>query len=317
MPAVVLSAGSLEMEEDHVRPLLLDHDAPTIRQQGMQRSAWLWLAALVVWCSLIPIAAAHAQSTAASLSGTVQDGQGAPIPGAVVTVTSNRRGTTETTTTNGEGFFTIPQLPPDTYTAKVRLEGFKTFERSEVVLNANERASAGTVVLDVGALTEVISVTSRVQELQTQSAERGYALEGKVLQDVAVNSRSYLALVGLQPGAVNTANLTFGGHAGLGNISANGARANTNKLTLDGIGDVDTGNNGDQLATLSLDAVSEFKILTANYQAEYGRSSGAQISVVAKSGGRDFTGSGYWYRRDDGLNATNWVNNRDGQPKTR
>jgi hypothetical protein len=281
------------------------------RQRGAQR----WLAALVACCCLIPIASARAQSTAASLSGTVQDGQGAAIPGAIVTVTSNRRGTSESTTTNGEGFFTIPQLPPDTYTLKISLEGFKSFERSAVVLTANERASAGTIALDLGAVSEIISVTSRVQELQTASAERGYALEGKVLQDVAVNSRSYLALVGLQPGVVNTANLTFGGHAGLGNISANGARMNTNNLTLDGIGDVDTGNNGDQLATLSLDAVSEFKILTANYQAEYGRSSGAQISVVTKSGGRDFSGSGYWYRRDDGLNATNWVNNRDGQPK--
>jgi hypothetical protein len=274
-----------------------------------------WLATLVAICSLMPVASAHAQSTAASLSGTVQDGQGAAVPGCTVTVTSNRRGTSESTTTNAEGFFTIPQLPPDTYTLKVTLEGFKSFERAELVLTANERRSLGVIALDVGALTEVISVTSRVQELQTQSAERGYALEGKVLQDVAVNSRSYLALVGLQPGVVNTANLTFGGHAGLGNISANGARANTNNLTLDGIGDVDTGNNGDQLATLSLDAVSEFKILTANYQAEYGRSSGAQISVVTKSGGRDFSGSGYWYRRDDSLNATNWVNNRDGLAK--
>src|SRR6266540_1180106 len=122
------------------------------RTTRRQRGARLWLATLVACWSLMPIAAARAQSTAASLSGVVQDGQGAAIPGAVVTLTSHRRGTTETTTTNGEGFFTIPQLPPDTYTLKVTLEGFKTFERSEVVLTANERSSAGTIALDVGAL---------------------------------------------------------------------------------------------------------------------------------------------------------------------
>ncbi len=268
------------------------------------------IVAMIPWGSL-----AIAQTTSGSLSGTVQDPQGGMLPGATVTLVSQRRGNTDTTTTNEQGFFTFPQLPPDTYTLTVTLQNFKTFERREVVLNANERGSVGLVTLEVGALSEVVSVTTRIQELQTQSAERGYALEGKVLEDVAVNSRSYLALVGLTPGVVNTANLTFGGHAGLGNISANGARANTNNLTLDGIGNVDTGNNGDQLATLSLDAVAEFKVLTANYQAEYGRSSGAQISVVTKSGGRDFHGSGFWYRRHDSLNATNWMNNRDNQPK--
>ena len=88
---------------------------------------------------------------------------------------------------------------------------------------------------------------------------------------MAVNSRSYLQLAGLLPGVVSTANLNTGGHAGLANISANGARFDQNNLTLDGISNVDTGNNGDQLATISLDSVQEFKMLTSNYQAEYGR----------------------------------------------
>jgi hypothetical protein len=260
-------------------------------------------------------AVAGAQTTSGSIAGIVHDAQAAPVPGATVTLTNNQRGDVLTVTTAPNGTFTFPQVQPGTYTLRVTLEGFKTVERTNVVLNANDKLNAGTVVLDVGALSETVSVTSRVTELKTESAERGYALEGKVLQDVAVNSRSYLALVGLTPGVVSTANLTVAGHAGLGNISANGARFNQNNLTLDGVGNVDTGNNGDQLATLSLDAVAEFKVLTANYQAEYGRSSGAQISVVSKSGGRDFHGSGNWYKRHDSLNATNWINNRDGLPK--
>jgi len=262
-------------------------------RQRLTRSSTFVLAAL-----LAAAAAVQAQTTSGSIAGTVHDSQGGAVPGVTVTLINNQRGDQLAVTTQDTGYFTFPQVQPGTYTLRVSLEGFKTIERTNVVLNANDKLNAGIVTLEVGALAETVSVTSRVTELKTQSAERGYALEGKVLQDVAVNSRSYLALVGLTPGVVNTANLTVAGHAGLGNISANGARFNQNNLTLDGVGNVDTGNNGDQLATLSLDAVAEFKVLTANYQAEYGRSSGAQISVVSKSGGRDFHGSA------PGTNAT-------------
>src|SRR5262249_37271524 len=106
--------------------------------------------------------------------------------------------------------------------------------------------------------------------------------------------------------------LQTAGHGGLSSISTNGGRTNQNNLTLNGIGNVDTGNNGDQLATISLDAVQEFKILTSNYQADYGHSSGSQISAVTNSGTRDFHGSGYLFHRHEGLNANNWKNNRDG-----
>jgi hypothetical protein len=137
----------------------------------------------------------------------------------------------------------------------------------------------------------------------------------KVLQNIAINGRSYLPLVALIPGVTTAPNLQTAGHAGIGNISANGGRANQNNLTLDGVGDVDTGNNGDQLATISLDSVQEFRVLTSNYQAEYGRSSSAQISVVTKSGTSDFHGSAYWFYRHEGLNANNWKSNRDGQAR--
>ena len=270
---------------------------------------------LSLFAMVFAAAPAIGQTTSGSIAGTVEDAQGAPVPGATVLLVSNERGNELTFTTGAYGTFTFPQLAPGTYTLKVSLEGFKTVERTNVVLNANDKLNAGVIKLEIGERTETVLVTGRTTELKTQSAERGYALEGKVLQDVAVNSRSYLALVNLTPGVVSTANLTVAGHAGLGAISANGARFNQNNLTLDGVGNVDTGNNGDQLATLSLDAVAEFKVLTANYQAEYGRSSGAQISVVSKSGTRDFSGSAFWYKRHDSMNAANWVNNRDGLPK--
>src|SRR5207248_1841226 len=135
------------------------------------------------------------------------------------------------------------------------------------------------------------------------------------IQGIAVNSRSYLDLVKLIPGVVSTVNLQTAGTGGLGSISVNGSRANQNQLTINGIGDVDTASNGTQNVTLSLDSVQEFKILTSSYQAQYGRSSGAQISVVTKSGTTQFHGSGAWYHRHEGLNANNWLNNLRGLPR--
>ncbi|MDE3165235.1 MAG: hypothetical protein KGN36_05465, partial [Acidobacteriota bacterium] len=98
-------------------------------------------------------------------------------------------------------------------------------------------------------------------------------------------------------------------------IAANGTRQNSNQLMINGISDTDTGSNGSQNVTLSLDSVQEFKILTGVYQAEYGRAMGAQISVVTKSGTSDLHGSGYWFHRNEGMNADNWKNNRDGLPR--
>src|SRR5262249_4584144 len=138
---------------------------------------------------------------------------------------------------------------------------------------------------------------------------------------IAVNVRSYVALAGIAPGVVSTVNLATAGPGGLANISANGTRTNSNQRTSNGISNVDTGSNGSVNVTLSLDSVQEFKMLTGVYQAEYGRSMGAQINVVTKSGSSDIHGSAYWFHRHDGLNANSWINNRQpvgagGNPRT-
>jgi Carboxypeptidase regulatory-like domain/TonB-dependent Receptor Plug Domain len=266
---------------------------------------------LLVFLLLVILTPVAAQTTSGSLSGIITDAHGAAVSGAKVKVTSASRGEVSTANTEDDGRFVFPQLDPDQYRLRVEVTGFKPFEKS-IVLNANDKISAGTIALEVGAVSEMVTVTAGAVELQTESAERGAAIRGKQLDNIAINGRSYLALTGLATGIVNTNSYAVAGHAGLSNIFVNGARGNQNNLTLDGVGNVDTGNNGDQLATVSIDAVSEFKILTADYQAEYGRSSGAQISVVTRSGGREFHGSGYLFHRHEGLNANNWRNNRDG-----
>jgi hypothetical protein len=241
----------------------------------------------------------------------VIDQQGAAIVNASVVVLDLAKRTPSHANTDSAGRFVFPTLLPSTYDLTVEAAGFKKFVLSGQVLNANDQLALGNLQVQVGMETQTVRVEANATELKTESGERSESIVGKQLENTLVNSRSYLDLTKLIPGVVSTVNLQTASHAGVGNISANGARFNQNNLTLNGLGNVDTGNNGDQLATVSLDSVQEFRILTSNYQAEYGRSSGAQISVVTKSGSSDFHGSSYLFHRNDSLNANNWKNNRD------
>src|SRR5258708_6715381 len=254
----------------------------------------------------------YSQTSSGSIAGAVRDTQQAAITNANVVVVEQDKKTTVTSKTDMEGRFIFTNLLPGRYAITVDSQGFKKVERTDINLLANDKLSVGVITMDIGSVTEAIQVSAQAVQLKTESAERSEAMTGVELENIAVNSRSYLQLVGILPGVVSTANLGTGGPGGLGKISANGARFDQNNLTLNGLGNVDTGNNGDQLATVSLDAVQEFKVLSGTYQAEYGRSSGAQISVVTKSGTTEFHGSGYWFHRHEGLNANNWKNNRDG-----
>src|SRR3989454_8850 len=280
-----------------------------MRYHRLLKTPALGLAVLVV-----TVMSVTAQTTSGSLSGRVNDAQGGAVTGARVQVTSASRNETRTTQTGEDARFVFSQLQPDTYKLHVQANGFKIYELQRVVLNANDKISAPDIELEVGSVMENVTITSSGEQLQTESAERSTAITGDQVANIAINGRSYLSLTRLAPGVVNTNDYKVAGHAGLGGISVNGARGNQNNLTLDGIGNVDTGNNGDQLATVSIDAVAEFKLLSSNYQAEYGRSSGAQISVVTKSGTNEFHGSGYLYHRHDQFNANNWVSNRERTP---
>jgi len=256
-----------------------------------------------------------AQTTTGSLTGSVIDPTGASIAAVPVTVTEQGRKVTQATETDETGRFVFTTLQPGEYVLEIKAKGFKALRRGNITLQANDRLTLGSISLEVGQIDQVVEVTAQTVVLKTESAERSEVLQSKQLENIAVNGRSYLALVAMAPGVVTTGNFQTAGTAGLGAISANGARMNQNQLTLNGISNVDTGNNGDQLATISLDSVQEYKILTGSYQAEFGRSSGAQISVVTKSGTSGFHGSGYYYRRHDSLNANDWLSNRDGRTK--
>jgi hypothetical protein len=252
-------------------------------------------------------APARAQTTSASVSGTVQDPQGGVLPGVTVTLKSRSQGNTLTATTDDTGRFVFTIVRPDAYILQAVLQGFKTLERTNVVVNANDKFSTGPLTMEVGAMTEEISVSSRVSELQTTSGERSFTLDSEALKNIAAGERSLFTFTSLVPGIVPGTNMAPTAADG---FTVNGQRPNSNNVTIDGVANIDTGNNGGNMADTNIDAVAEFKVLTNAYQAEYGRAVGGQVQVVTKSGTQAFHGSGYWYGRRSNWNANTWLNKR-------
>jgi hypothetical protein len=270
-------------------------------------------AALVGVLCLAGARTLHAQTTSASVSGSVSDSQSGVLPGATVTLTSRTQGNTYTATTDKEGRFTFPIIRPDTYVLKVTLSGFKTAERTNVVVNANDRASTGDIALTIGGIQENVTVESRVSELQVESGERSFSMESETLKNIANNGRALFNFANLVPGVL-TNNVAGVENGSVSAFTVNGQRPNSNNVTIDGITNIDTGDNGGNMATTNIDAVAEFKILTNSYQAEYGRATGGQVQVVTKSGTQAFHGSGYWYGRRSDWNANSWTNKRAAAP---
>jgi len=264
--------------------------------------------------ALAAAAFGSAQTTSGSIAGNIADPQQAAIGGATVNISDDTKGFSLSATSDKEGRFVFPQLPPGTYTLTIESKGFKKAQRTGIVLVANDKLTLGDLVLEVGATSETVTVTAEATLVQAESAERSYAVQGEIVRNIAVNGRQAIALAAIAPGVVTTTNTGTPGD--ITNMSANGLRTSANNLTLDGVATVDTGNNGQMFAVV-LDSIAEFKVLTSNYQAEYGRSAGAQISAVTRGGSRDFHGSFYTFRRHDGMNANTWINNRDSTPTNR
>jgi hypothetical protein len=254
------------------------------------------------------------QSTSGSITGTVKDSVGAPIPDATVVITNPATNLTRKATTSGAGVFTAPQLPPGNYTIAVEKTGFKKLEKTNIVLNALDLVNAGEFTLDVGAVTDTVTVSAEAAriDIQSQTGERSGLVTGTQVKDLALNGRNYQDFLRTLPGVITgtvTGSQTSSSTGRLGDYSVNGTRTNQKELTVDGSSNIDTGNNVDTHASLNPDAIAEVKVLTSNFQAEYGRAGGAFIAVVSKSGTKEFHGGGRYFYRNEGLNANNYFRN--------
>jgi Carboxypeptidase regulatory-like domain/TonB-dependent Receptor Plug Domain len=261
---------------------------------------------------------AFSQTTSGSITGIVKDINGAAVPGAVVVLVDPAQNAPQEVTTNEEGIFIFPQVKPGTYTVTVEKAGFKKIQKNTIVLSTGDRLNAGDFTLEIGEVSNTVTVTADAAQLQikTESGERSDIVTGRQLQDLALNGRNVLDLTKTIPGIINinqNATSTVNNAAGAFNI--NGARNNMNEVQIDGATNINTGNNTGLLVTVNPDSIAETKVLTSNYQAEYGRSGGGFVLQTTRSGTNDFHGSARYFRRHDSLNANSFFNNLRGNPR--
>jgi len=271
---------------------------------------------------------ARLQSATATLSGVVMDEKGALVPGVAVTIISVHTRLRRQTLTNNDGYFVISLLPPDRYTVTAQHQGFAPVEIRDVVLNVNDQRSL-RIELKVGRASESITVQGE-SLLKTESATVSTLVDRQFVENLPLNGRSFNTLIELTPGVV----LTKGNSSEQGQFSVNGQRANANYFMVDGVG----ANVGVSVSSFSLsqtaggtvpaygplggtnnlvsiDALQEFRIQTSTYAPEFGRTPGAQVSVVTRSGTNQFHGTLFDYFRNDALDANDWFANSRGLKK--
>jgi hypothetical protein len=271
-------------------------------------------AALVLAASLLMVPAAFAQSDNAQLSGFVRDNSGAVIPGASVTIKNEATGLERIIQTNESGYYVVSSIPPGSYTVSVSAKGFKRFIQSQNRLTASIPITVDAV-LQVGELADQVEVKASVANVQLESATVGRTVEARQILEMMLNGRNPLFLSQLKPGVRggDLSSLQLGRTSG--GLNINGARSSDYLITVDGAVATRTRGNGSAIGAADVETLAEMQILTANYNAEYGRSGGGQVRMVTKSGQRDFHGSFYDYVRNRVLDANSWTQNRTGTPK--
>ena len=249
----------------------------------------------------------RAQDTA-SVTGTVRDATGATVANAKVTVSAADRGITRETTTNSDGEYSMPALPPGSYDITVTAQGFKKFTATAVVLRVAQKARVD-VSLQVGAATTEVTVQGEtVAQVETQSSDLAGTVTGKEITQLQLNGRNFTQLVTLVPGVSNQTGQDEGTVGVYGNVSfsINGGRVEYNNWELDGGDNMDNGSNNTLNVYPSLEAIEEFKVLTSNYGAQYGRNGSGTVEVATKSGTNAFHGNVYEFVRNDAFNARNY-----------
>ena len=259
-----------------------------------------------VWLLGAGPGAAFAQINTGTVAGTVADAQGGVIPGATVTLISEARGTRSApVVTSATGDFVFANVAADTYTVEVALESFKTSQQPGIAVSPGTRVNAGTIVLEVGGATETVVVTGEAPRVQASSGERSFSVTTAEVTNLPIATRNFADLINLTPGVVN------GNRAGDSASTGGGS----NNFMMDGVSTMEPGSNRLMIA-VNVESISEVKVLTSSYQAEYGRSSGLQVTAVTKSGTNRFQGSLYDVERDSDWYSNSRTNILNGDPKT-
>jgi hypothetical protein len=252
-----------------------------------------------------------AQTGTSRITGRVVDSKQASIAGASITLTNEATGVSQTQTTTDAGVFAFDSLPVGDYTVMVEQSGFKKFQKTGNHLEVNTPLTVD-VVLEIGQLSEVVTVQGGQEQLQTANATLGNVVEQKAIETLPLNGRNPLTLLLLEPGVVQR---SFGG-IGSG-VHVNGSRDRAYNVTIDGIeaNESSVPNPVSNLYRINPDNVQEFKVTTNNATAEEGRNSGASISIATRSGTSEYHGTGFYFLRNEALNSNEWYANAQKAPK--
>src|SRR3984885_9820842 len=275
----------------------------------------LQLALLALLAAFFPGAKLHAQT--GSITGTVVDPSGAAIPGAKVQVTDQATGNlTREATSDGSGTFRALNVPPATYRVKVSAPGMQALDRSGVVLDQDQSLNLGQVPLSVGQASQTVTVNTEQPLIDTATSNNAAVIDQRQVTEQPLNGRDFESLLTTLPGVVTNNNSQFRlVFNQTDDFYVNGMRGTANNFFLDGIINTDVGANDGEYTALSLDAVGEFKTLTGNFNAEYGRSPGVMILINTKSGGQHFHGTAYEFNRNTDYNANDWFSNHNGSAR--
>jgi hypothetical protein len=269
--------------------------------RGFRASAGIAIALMIVGSGI-----STGQTTFGLIEGRVTDSTGAVLPGATVTVTNTRTSDKRVIYTNDQGLYRAPNLNPSEYEIRVEMSGFHQAVRQGVRLDVSQTLDI-PFRLELATVAESLTVTAEAPVVNTQTSEIGQVIESRRVVDLPVNSRDFTRLSLFAPGAkVNS--------SGVASLAFNGADIAQNNFLLDGTDATNVDNSflsngrerGARLQTASSESVEEFRVLTSDYSAEYGRAAGAVVTVITKSGTNKFKGSDYFFIRNENLDAKNF-----------
>jgi hypothetical protein len=268
----------------------------------------------ILGCAIVFFGAVIAWAAiSGSISGVISDPSGAVVPGVTVVATEVLTNLRHTTVTDSKGFYAFPALNVGQYNVAASQPGFRNFLESSVTMNANS-AIRIDIKMELGAVANTVKVRSDVLQVETQSTQMGEVIEGKKITSVPLNGRSYIDLLALQPGVSPYKDDATSTGVGISSISGNqteglqsinGGQPESNGFMVNGA-DAEEGVHNGAAMIPNLDSIAQFRIITNNFNAEYGNYSGGQINVVTKSGANQFHGNAFEFLRNNDLDARNY-----------
>ena len=273
----------------------------------MKRVSLLLAAAFLL--ALLPIVCA-AQASSSSVRGIVTDPQNNPVAGANVTLANPERNFSRAQTTNTDGAYSFKPIPPGSYHLEIESKGFKKASIATVQALVDTPTDVN-VQLEIGNVTETVNIASAGDApINTTDATLGNTFDSKRISELPLNARNVVSLLSLQPG-VTQSGYVNGGRADQANVTLDGVDVNEQQRGLD----VVTGGAFSSVLRVTPDSVQEFRVTTTNPNADQGRSSGAQVSLVTKSGSNDWHGLVYEYHRNTVTTANDFFSNKAGVPR--